>query len=292
MSKSNNKINKKYDLVLGRHCLVKTPHFLLGAAQEAVKFGANCLMIYSGAPQNSFRRPLTELKIAEFKKQLTESNIDINNVVVHGPYILNLANTLDESKFQWSVEFLKKEVARMEEIGLKTIILHPGSALSADPRKALAQVAKGLNLVLNESSNIKIALETMCQRGGEVGGSFEQLRYIIDRVEKKERIGICWDTCHLYSVGYNIKDNLEGVIKEFEEKIGLDKLWVIHINDSVFEIGEKKDRHENIGYGKIGLEALKKVVWHPKFNGIIKVLETPRNKEYYREEIKSLKKID
>lgn len=112
----------------------------------------------------------------------------------------------------------------MEEIGLKTIILHPGSALSAEPKKALDQVAKGLNLVLNESSNIKIALETMCQRGGEVGGNFEQLRYIIDRVEKKERIGICWDTCHLYSVGYDIKNNLEGVIKEFEEKIGLDKL--------------------------------------------------------------------
>lgn len=293
MSESEtSKINKKYNLILGRHCLVKAPDFLLGAVQEALKYRANSLMVYSGAPQNSFRRPLTELKITEFKKKLVANNIDINNVVVHGPYILNLANTLDENKFQWSVEFLKKEVARMEEIGLKTIVLHPGSALSADPKKALAQVAKGLNLVLNESSNIKIALETMCQRGGEVGGTFEQLRYIIDRVEKKERIVICWDTCHLYSVGYDIRNNLEGVIKEFEEKIGLDKLRVIHVNDSVFEIGENKDRHENIGYGKIGLEALKKIVWHPKFNGVIKILETPRKKECYREEIKALKKID
>ena len=293
MSESEtNKINKKYNLILGRHCLVKAPDFLLGAVQEALRYRANSLMVYSGAPQNSFRRPLTELKITEFKKKLVANNIDINNVVVHGPYILNLANTLDENKFQWSVEFLKKEVARMEEIGLKTIVLHPGSALSADPKKALDQVAKGLNLVLNESSNIKIALETMCQRGGEVGGTFEQLRYIIDRVEKKERIVICWDTCHLYSVGYDIRNNLEGVIKEFEEKIGLDKLWVIHVNDSVFEIGENKDRHENIGYGKIGLEALKKIVWHPKFNGVIKILKTPRKKECYREEIKALKKID
>ncbi|CAG8453585.1 10953_t:CDS:2 [Ambispora leptoticha] len=165
----------------------------------------------SGAPQNSFRRPLTELKITEFKKQLVENNIDINNVIVHGPYILNLANTNEDKKksgersiFEWSVKFLKREVARMEEIGLKTIILHPGSALSAEPKKALDQVAKGLNLVLNESSSIKIALETMCQRGNEVGGNFEQLRYIIDQIEKKERI--------------------EGVIKEFEEKVGLDKL--------------------------------------------------------------------
>jgi deoxyribonuclease IV len=293
MSESEtSKINKKYNLILGRHCLVKSPDFLLGAVQEALKYRANSLMVYSGAPQNSFRRPLTELKITEFKKKLVANNIDINNVVVYGPYILNLANTLDENKFQWSVEFLKKEVARMEEIGLKTIVLHPGSALSADPKKALAQVAKGLNLVLNESSNIKIALETMCQRGGEVGGTFEQLRYIIDRVEKKERIVVCWDTCHLYSVGYDIRNNLEGVIKEFEEKIGLDKLRVIHVNDSVFEIGENKDRHENIGYGKIGLEALKKIVWHPKFNGVIKILETPRKKECYREEIKALKKID
>jgi len=284
-----NETIKEYKLIIGRHCLVKSPKFLPGSVQEALSYGANTLMIYSGAPQNSFRRPLSDLKIAEFKKKLIESNIDINNVIVHGPYLLNLANTLDEKIFDWSVEFLKKEIARIEEIGLKTMIIHPGSALKTQPEIALSQVAKGLNLVLKDTSNIRISLETMCRRGGEVGGTFEQLRYIIDRVEQKERVGICWDTCHLYNAGYDIKNNLEGVIKEFEEKIGLDKLWVIHVNDSVFDLGEKKDRHENIGYGKIGLEALKRIVWHPKFNGIIKLLETPRDREDYKKEIKMLK---
>ena len=219
-----------------------------------------------------------------------ENNIDINNVVVHGPYLVNLANTSNEKIFHWSVEFLKKEVFRMEEVGLKTIVIHPGSALKAEPENSLLQIAKGLNEVLKETSNMRIALETTCGRGGETGATFEQLKSIIDNVEQKERVGVCWDTCHLYAAGYDIKDKLEEVIKEFSEKIGLDKLWVIHVNDSIFGLGKKMDRHENIGHGKIGLEALKKIVWHPKLNGVIKLLETPRTKEIYREEIKILKK--
>jgi len=277
------------NLIIGRHCQVKSPNFLPGAVQEAISYGANSLMIYVGAPQNSYRQPLSNLKISEFKKILAEESIDIKNVIVHGPYVLNLANTTDEKKFQWSVDFLKKEIRRMKKIGLETIILHPGSALDAQPKDALSQVAHGLDLVLEENPDVRIVLETMCGRGSEVGISFEQLKYIIDRVKQKERIGICWDTCHLYTVGYDIKNNLEGVIKEFDKLIGLDKLWIIHINDSAFGLGEKKDRHENIGYGKIGLEVLKKVVHHPKFRGKIKLLETPRRREDYREEIRILK---
>ena len=148
-------------------------------------------MIYSGAPQNSSRRPLSELKIPEFKKVLIENGIEISNVVAHGPYLVNLANTLDEKIFHWSVEFLKKEIFRMEEIGIKNIVIHPGSALSAQPQAALLQLVKGLNLVLESTSTIRISLETMCGRGGEIGGNFEQLKYIIDKVEQKERVGIC-----------------------------------------------------------------------------------------------------
>ncbi|CAJ0925010.1 7378_t:CDS:2 [Entrophospora sp. SA101] len=169
-------------------------------------------MIYLGAPQNTFRRPISELKIPEFKKVLTEKNINIDNVIVHGPYVMNLANTLDEKIFNQSVDFLKKEIARMEEIGLKTIVIHPGSALTAQPEEGLSQLVRGINLVLKETSKVRIALETMCRRGNELGGNFEQLRQIIDKVDQKERVG------------------------------------------------GKMDRHENIGYGKIGLEALKRVV--------------------------------
>ncbi|CAJ0837659.1 2886_t:CDS:2 [Entrophospora sp. SA101] len=167
-------------------------------------------MIYLGAPQNTFRRPISELKIPEFKKVLTEKNINIDNVIVHGPYVMNLANTLDEKIFNQSVDFLKKEIARMEEIGLKTIVIHPGSALTAQPEEGLSQLVRGINLVLKETSKVRIALETMCRRGNELGGNFEQLRQIIDKVDQKERVG------------------------------------------------GKMDRHENIGYGKIGLEALKR----------------------------------
>jgi deoxyribonuclease-4 len=183
--------NNQYKLIIGRHVPVKSPHSLSGAVKEAVSYDANALMIYLGAPQNSRRRPLAELKIDEFKMTLNEKVIDINNVVVHGPYVVNLANTSREEIFHWSVEFLKKEVARMEEIGLKTLVLHPGSAVNTPTEQALNQVIKGINLVLEKSSTVRIALETMCGRGSEVGINFEQLKYIIDRVERKERVGVC-----------------------------------------------------------------------------------------------------
>jgi len=284
---------EKYNLLIGRHCLVKAPNFLLGAVQEALTYEANSLMVYSGAPQNSARRPLSDWKIPEFKKLLVKNNLDINNVVVHGPYLVNLANTINEKIFPWSVKFLKGEVARMSEIGFKTMVIHPGSTLNAEKNKSLLQIAKGINEIFEENTTMCIALETTCGRGGETGSKFEELKKIIDNVKQKERVGVCWDTCHLYAAGYDIKDNLEKVIKEFSEIIGLDKLWVIHLNDSDGGLGLKTDLHKNIGQGKIGLKALKKIVWHPKFNGIIKILETPRNDEkVYREEIKLLKSLD
>ncbi|CAG8456109.1 26251_t:CDS:2 [Gigaspora margarita] len=184
------------------------------AVKEAASYDSNALMIYLGAPQNARRRPLTDLKIPEFQKALAEYDIDIDNVIVHGPYVVNVANSSRKDIFDWSVGFLQKEVARMEEIGLKTIVLHPGSAVDTPTNDALSQVAKGINLVLKKSSTVRIALETMCGRGSEVGINFEQLKYIIDRVEQKERV-------------------------------------VIHINDSLNGLGAKIDRHENIGYGNI-----------------------------------------
>ena len=281
--------NKNYQLIIGRHCLFKSPNYLPGAVKEAVSYGANALMIYLGAPQNTRRRPLTELKVPEFKKLLVENKMNINNIIVHGPYVLNMANTAREDIFSWSVDFLKKEIARMEKIGLKTVILHPGSAVDTPVNEALSQLAKGINLVLENTSNVRIALETMCGRGSEIGVNFDQLKYIIDRIEQKDRIGVCWDTCHLYTAGYDVKNNLEAVVKEFDQKIGLEKLWAIHVNDSSQELGAKVDRHENIGHGNIGFETLKKIIWHPKFNGIPKLLETPRKREDFSEEIRILK---
>lgn len=285
---------KKYNLIIGRHCLSREPSYLPGAVEEAASYGANSLMIYLGAPQNSFRQPLDILKVSEFKQELKENNIDINNVIVHGSYLINLANTIKKETFDFSVKFLQEEIERMEEIGLKTLVLHPGSCLTATKEEGLTQIARGINLVLTEDSKIRIALETMSGKGSELGATFEQLKLIINEVNFPEKIGVCWDTCHLYDAGHDIKDNLERVIEEFNEIIGLEKLWVIHVNDSARPDKlkkKKKDSHENIGYGEIGLQALKKIVHHPKFNGVVKILETPRRQEF-QTEIKRLKKIE
>ena len=244
--------NEKYQLIIGRHCPVRSPDFLLGAVQESLSYGANTLTFFLDSPQNSRRRSLGRLKIPEFKKVLAAHHIDINQVLVHGPYLLNLANTANQKVFDWSVEFLKKEIARMETIGLRTLVLHPGSTLQDKSNNPLLQVARGINLVLEKNSKVRIALETMSGKGSEVGKTFEELKLIIENVDLKEKVGICWDTCHLYAAGYDIKNDLSSIIKEFETKIGLDKLWAIHLNDSLFGIGSGKDRHENLGSGKIG----------------------------------------
>lgn len=269
---------------------MKAPHYLPGAVKEAIGYGANALMIYLGAPQNSLRQNLSILKLDEFKTLLKENNISIANVIVHGSYLLNLANTTKKSVFHFSTEFLKTEIERMEEIGLETIVLHPGSSLGAATETSLLQVVEGLNLVIKENSKVRIALETMSGKINGLGINFEQLKFIIDKTNLKEKIGVCWDTCHLYSAGYDIKNKLEEVIKDFDGIIGLEKLWVIHVNDSKFELGSRKDRHENIGYGKIGFDALKRIVWHPKLEKIVKILETPKKRECYHEEIRILKK--
>jgi deoxyribonuclease-4 len=211
-------------MIIGRHCRLETPDYLLGAVKEAISYEANALMIYLGAPQNSFRQPRSVLKISEFKETLKEKNIDINNVVVHGSYLVNLANTIKKETFDFSVEFLRKEIKIMEEIGLKTLVLHPGSYLTATKEKGLVQIVHGLNLVLTENPDVKIVLETMSGKRNELGKTFEELKFIIDRVNFKEKIGICLDTCHLYDAGYDIKNNLEGVIEEFNRIIGLEKL--------------------------------------------------------------------
>src|SRR4051794_37684655 len=173
---------ENYNLIIGRHCQVKSPKHLLGAVQEALSYGSNALMIYNGAPQNSFRQPLSVLKILEFKEVIKKNQLNIANVVVHGSYLINLANTVKLEVFHYSVELLKKEIRRMEEIGLKTLVLHPGSSLGADTEKALWQIIKGLNEALEKESKVQIALETMSGKGNELGINFEQLKFIIDNV--------------------------------------------------------------------------------------------------------------
>lgn len=279
-------------LILGSHVkMSKANSYLLGAFQNSLDYGANTFMIYTGAPQNTKRVPVDDFFIADFQNLMANHKWNYEHLVIHAPYIINLANTFKPYVFNLAVDFLTKEIARAEAIGIKLIVLHPGSAVGADPKKGLDQIIKGLNLVLKPEHNVKIALETMAGKGSELGRTFAELQYIIDNVKLREKVGVCWDTCHLADADYNLQHDLEAMIKEFADLIGLDKLWVFHINDSKNPQGSRKDRHANIGYGYVGFQTLLQVVHHPLFQDIPKILETPYldNKPPYKAEIKMLR---
>ena len=281
------------EIIIGSHVSMSAPDMLLGSVKEALSYGANAFMYYTGAPQNSVRRPVEQLKVEEARKLMEENNLDIVNAVVHAPYIINLANAKDEGIYDLSKRLLKEEISRTAYIGSKYIVLHPGSHLGLGIEVGLSRIVNGLNEVLNaDSSNVMVLLETMAGKGNEVGSSFEQISYIIENIDKKDRIGVCFDTCHTHDSGYDLINDLDGVIEEFDSKIGLNYLKVIHVNDSKNIRGASKDRHENIGKGYIGLDVLRNVVHHPKLEGMIKILETPyiESKAPYKEEIELLRK--
>lgn len=269
-------MNKKF--YLGSHVSMNGKNnYLIGSAQEAISNGANTLMFFTGAPQNMIRKSVEELNVSEFQKILQENDIDIKKVICHGPYIMNLANTIKQETFQFSVRFLKEELQRLELIGVHTVIIHPGSAVGLDRTAALQNIAKGINLVYEELSNspVKIALETMSGKGNEVCINFEEIKFVLDRIERKDMVGVCFDTCHMHDAGYDIKNNFEEVINEFDKLIGLEKLLAIHLNDSKNPINSHKDRHQNIGYGYIGFRALANIVHDNRFKEIPIILETP-----------------
>jgi len=249
-------------------------------------------MFYTGAPQNSARKPVSELKVEEARKLMEENNIDIRNVVVHAPYIINIANAKDEEIYDLSKRVLKDEISRTAYIGCKYLVLHPGSHLGLGVEVGLSRIIDALNEILNEdTSEVMVLLETMAGKGNEVGSTFEQLAYIIENIDKKDRIGVCFDTCHTHDSGYDLITDFDSVLNEFDSVIGLDYLKVIHVNDSKNIRGASKDRHENIGKGYIGLNTLKYIVNHPKLANIVKILETPYvdGNAPYKEEIELLR---
>ncbi|QBQ07699.1 endonuclease IV [Spiroplasma gladiatoris] len=267
--------NKFY---LGSHVGMNSKNnYLIGTAKEAIENGANTLMFFTGAPQNTIRTATEKLNIEEFKKILIENDIDITKTLCHGPYTINLANTVKPEIFELGVRLLKEELNRLEEIGVHLVVLHPGAAVGAERKIALDSVIKGLNMVYKDLPNtpVKIALETMSGKGTEVCINFDEIKYVLDNVERKDMIGVCFDTCHMHDAGYDVKNNFDGVVEEFNNLIGLDKLLAIHLNDSKNFINAHKDRHENIGYGYIGFKALSNIVHNPLFKNIPIVLETP-----------------
>ena len=280
------------ELYIGSHVSMSGPDYYLGAVKEALSYEANTFMFYTGAPQNTIRLPLERLKIEEGRALLKEKGIDETKIIVHAPYIINIANQLNPDNYELGKNNLLRELKRTYAFGPKILVLHPGSHVGTGVENGLDSIIKALNEVLDkDDTDVKIALETMAGKGGEMGSSFEEIKQIISSLKKPERVGVCLDTCHINDAGYEVAD-IDNVLKHFDEVIGLDKLLVVHINDTKNPIGAHKDRHENIGYGYLGFETLNKVVHHPLLNGIPKILETPYvdGNPPYKKEIEMFKK--
>lgn len=263
-------------LKIGSHVPLKGSKMFLGSVEDALSYDANSFMIYTGAPQNTIRKKIEELKIEEAHELMKEHNLDLSNVVVHAPYIMNLANPSLEKR-EFGINFLSEEIKRSAKIGANQIVLHPGSAVGSSREQAIIWIAEGINKVIENTKalTVKIALETMAGKGNEMGRTFEELSEIIKLVNDKSRVSVCFDTCHVHDSGYDIKNNFLNVINEFDEIVGIDYISVVHINDSKNEMGARKDRHDNLGYGHIGFEPLIDIIYFDKFKDIPKILETP-----------------
>lgn len=262
------------EIKIGSHVGMAGKEMFLASVKEAESYGANVLMLYTGAPQNTRRKEIKDLNIEAgwvYAKQA-----GIREIVVHAPYIINLANTVKPETFELAVQFLEKEIRRTAAMRSHILVLHPGSTLDAGAEAGIAQTVRGLNMVLDENEDeVFIALETMAGKGSEIGRTFEEIKAIYDGVNKKERLRVCFDTCHVNDAGYDLVHDYDGVFKHFDQVIGLDQIAVFHINDSLNPLGAHKDRHANIGQGTIGFETLHRLVHDPRFMEIPKILETP-----------------
>lgn len=278
-------------LIIGSHVSYKNSTQLLGSVEEAISYGANAFMFYTGAPQNTQRGEINDLVTYEALQKMKENNIMLENVVCHAPYIVNLANNIDPEKYEFAKKFLRQEIERCMQLGVRKIVLHPGSATKLDRTDALNNIIKGLNSILYPDDNIMILLETMAGKGTELGINLEELKYIIENVKLKEKIGVCLDTCHLSDSGININE-FDKYLDEFDKQIGVDKIGCVHLNDSKNPIGARKDRHENLGYGTIGFDTLINVAYNARLESVPKLLETPFvDREYapYKFEIEEIR---
>lgn len=283
-------------MIIGSHVGMSGKDMLLGSAKEAVTYGADTFMFYTGAPQNTKRKDISELNIDPAWKYMEEHGI--RQILVHAPYIINLANTVKPETYELAEEFLALEIDRTAACKSSTLILHPGAHVGAGVSAGIAQIIRGLNHILTRETTVNVALETMAGKGTEIGRSFEEIARIYDGVVYNDKLRVCFDTCHTNDSGYDVKNNFDGVIDEFDRILGKDQIAVFHINDSKNPMGTRKDRHANIGFGTIGFDALHTIVHHPDFENVPKILETPYIPSFenskksfppYREQIQMLR---
>lgn len=263
----------EYQLRIGSHVGMSGKEMFLGSAKEAESYGANALMVYTGAPQNTRRKDVSELNIEAGQAYMKEHGLQ--DLIIHAPYIINLGNSVKPETFELAVDFLALELERTKAMGSKILVLHPGAHVGAGEDIGTSQIIKGLNEVLTSDTDVYVTLETMAGKGSEIGRNFEELARIYDGVYHNDKLRICFDTCHVHDSGLDIVNDFDGVIDKFDRIIGKDQIAVFHINDSKNPRGAGKDRHENIGFGHIGFDAIHRIVYHPDFESIPKILETP-----------------
>ena len=282
-------------LYIGSHVGFKKNTQLLGSLEEALSYQENTFMFYTGAPQNTARYPIDRKLTEETWEKMKEQGMELSKVIVHAPYIVNLANDKDMDKFRFSVRFLEEELKRCSELGISYMVLHPGSHVGIGIDQAISNISKGLNMILG-TYPVTVLLETMAGKGTEVGSKLEELRRIIDLVDDKEHIGVCIDTCHLNDAGYDMSQ-FDLFLEEFDRVIGIDKIHCVHVNDSKNSLGAHKDRHENIGFGTLGFDTLLSIIYNERLADVPKILETPyvdRERAPYKYEIEMIrnKKFD
>lgn len=260
-------------LKLGSHVGMSGKKMMLGSVEEALSYGANTFMLYTGAPQNTKRKAISELNIEAARKCMAENGIE--EFIVHAPYIINLGNTVKPETYEIAVEFLTLELQRTMAMGSHVLVLHPGAHVGAGVEAGVASIVKGINEVLTADMDCYIALETMAGKGTEIGRCFEELAMIYDGVTHNDKLRVCFDTCHTHDAGYDIIHDFDGVIEKFDKIIGKDQIAAFHINDSKNVSGAGKDRHANLGDGQIGFEPINYIVHHPDFMHVPKILETP-----------------
>ena len=260
-------------MLIGSHVGFKKDTQLLGSLKEALSYGETTFMFYTGAPQNTMRYPIDKKLTLEANELMKENNILASKIIIHAPYIINLANNKEDDRYNFAISFLEEELKRAEELGIKYVVLHPGSHVGLGIDAGIENIIRALNMVLGKY-DVTVLLETMAGKGSEVGSSFLELKKIIDGVKDKKHIGVCLDTCHLSDAGYDITD-FDGLLDEFDKIIGIDKIHCIHVNDSKNVNGSHKDRHENFGFGDIGFETLIKIVYNKRLEDVPKILETP-----------------
>jgi len=283
------------NLIIGSHVSFNGKEQLVGSVKEAVSYNANTFMFYTGSTQSTLRSEINDELTYEAYKLMMDNGINPHNVIVHAPYIINLANRVDEEKVKFYVDFFSEEINRVKKLGFDKIVLHPGSAVNCTREEGIKNITQGLNEVINNTKDVIILLEYMAGKGNELGKTIDELKSIYEGVKDKDRVGFCLDSCHMNDSGIDIS-NIDSFLDEFDSKIGIDKIMCFHINDSYNIIGAHKDRHANFGYGTIGFDKLINVIYNPRLEGIPFILETPyinRNEkdEYppYKYEIENIR---